>query len=784
MPRVHAQPSTLNSQLLPMTRLIPDWEIRVTNFGLGYILMCLVVAIAATNTGNNGLYLVLAAMLAAMVVSGMLSRRNVRGVACEIEPVGEVVATRPAWLKLKFENRLRAGKAQALFFLHESLPGPLWIDPLAPGEKREIIVEGTFPRRGVFREADAGLLSRFPLGLFRKYRKATLAKEIVVYPLPVSNPVPEIPPEDARGGRSHPRSRGGGSDIRTLREFSPGDDPRDLHWKQSARMRRWIVREREAERDRVLFLAIDNAHAVAGRRRVSRPLRRRRRPLRGTGPPAALAGRRGRLPRPGRQGGGARRTVPTRSDSRSPRAAGAGAARNRRRVPGDEERRPALVRFVTSAPVMPLGLSRAYLLALAPAAIVAPLPLVFTEGASRKAILAYVLGVAFLWWRARFGTPVRLSDAAQNVLGLAYIAWLAYSTATLRMGLLRSVAHLLLFTALAKLASLKRPSEARLALLVIFLLTLASASSSTHVSSFVYFLAMSWLGFRALSRVAVLADFDEAPPERVLTSVPTTGLSLVAIAGGAVAAVPLFFALPRLHGPFVTAPIRVDDAFTKALSADRVDLESFGAAKRSDRVVLRMASTPDITRDAPLRLREAVFTEYQEGSWLRNPRHERRRGAPALVYGTGETTDPRKVDWRVTADLYVYGQGFLFLPYGTDDRAHGAEPRGGGARRRDAGGLARRARPLRRRRAARAACAGPERARSLRRTFRSRSSSTPCASPPASTSRARSTSASRITSPAISSTRSTRPARTAIRSSISSCDPRPATASTSRRRRP
>ena len=85
-----------------MTRLIPDWEIRVTNFGLGYILMCLVVAIAATNTGNNGLYLVLAAMLAAMVVSGMLSRRNVRGVACEIEPVGEIVATRPV------ERRSRA----------------------------------------------------------------------------------------------------------------------------------------------------------------------------------------------------------------------------------------------------------------------------------------------------------------------------------------------------------------------------------------------------------------------------------------------------------------------------------------------------------------------------------------------------------------------------------------------------------------------------------------------------------------------------------------------------
>jgi uncharacterized protein (DUF58 family) len=241
-----------------MTRLIPDWEIRITNFGLGYILICLVLAIAATNTGNNGLYVVLAAMLAAMVVSGILSRRNVRGVDCRIETVGEVVATRPAWLRLTLENRLKTATAQALFFLHESLPGPLWIDPLKPGEKRELVVEGRFPSRGVYRGADAGLLSRFPIGLFRKYRRATLAQEIVVYPLPEASAVPETPSEDARGGRPHPRQRGGGSDIRTLREFVPGDDLRDLHWKQSARMRRWIVREREAERDRVLFLAIDN----------------------------------------------------------------------------------------------------------------------------------------------------------------------------------------------------------------------------------------------------------------------------------------------------------------------------------------------------------------------------------------------------------------------------------------------------------------------------------------------------------------------------------------------
>src|SRR6202162_3029101 len=242
-----------------MTRLIPDWEIRITNFGLGYVLMCLVVAIGATNTGNNGLYLVLAGMLSAMVVSGIVSRRNVRGVECEIEPVGEVVAGRPALLKVRFENRMATATAQALFFLHEGLPGPLWVEPLKPGELREVLVEGVFSRRGVFQDADAGLLSRFPLGLFRKYRHARLAREVVVYPMPEASSVGMVPPEDARGGRPHPRRRGGGSEIRMLRDFVPGDDPRDLHWKQSARMRRWIVREREAERDRVIVLAIENA---------------------------------------------------------------------------------------------------------------------------------------------------------------------------------------------------------------------------------------------------------------------------------------------------------------------------------------------------------------------------------------------------------------------------------------------------------------------------------------------------------------------------------------------
>ncbi|HEX5133874.1 MAG TPA: hypothetical protein VFW81_00640, partial [Thermoanaerobaculia bacterium] len=157
---------------------------------------------------------------------------------------------------------------------------------------------------------------------------------------------------------------------------------------------------------------------------------------------------------------------------------------------------------------MSSDLRRAYLLVLGPPALIAPLPLFWTHGASAIAIALYEAALILLFFRARVGRPVRLSDAVLNTIGLTYLFWLGVETALLRPGLIRSVSHLLLFTAIAKLASLKRPSEARTALLVIFLVVLASVSSSTHVLSLLYCAVMAVLAFRTLARLAVLADFD------------------------------------------------------------------------------------------------------------------------------------------------------------------------------------------------------------------------------------------------------------------------------------
>src|SRR5947209_8171574 len=54
-------------------RLRESFDYEVTRAGVVYVLLTLVIGIAALNTGNNLLYIVVAAMLAAILVSGVVS---------------------------------------------------------------------------------------------------------------------------------------------------------------------------------------------------------------------------------------------------------------------------------------------------------------------------------------------------------------------------------------------------------------------------------------------------------------------------------------------------------------------------------------------------------------------------------------------------------------------------------------------------------------------------------------------------------------------------------------
>ena len=76
-------------------RLRESFDYDVTRAGIVYVLVTLVIAIAALNTGNNLLYIVVAAMLAAILVSGYVSAWVLRYLELDVRLPEHIYAGRP-----------------------------------------------------------------------------------------------------------------------------------------------------------------------------------------------------------------------------------------------------------------------------------------------------------------------------------------------------------------------------------------------------------------------------------------------------------------------------------------------------------------------------------------------------------------------------------------------------------------------------------------------------------------------------------------------------------------
>ena len=85
-------------------RLRQTFHYEITKAGVVYVLVTLVIGIAALNTGNNLLYIVVAAMLAAILVSGVVSALVLRGLELDVQLPEHVFANRPVAGRIVLRN--------------------------------------------------------------------------------------------------------------------------------------------------------------------------------------------------------------------------------------------------------------------------------------------------------------------------------------------------------------------------------------------------------------------------------------------------------------------------------------------------------------------------------------------------------------------------------------------------------------------------------------------------------------------------------------------------------
>ncbi|MEZ4368517.1 MAG: DUF58 domain-containing protein [Kofleriaceae bacterium] len=236
-------------------------RLTFTRDGKIIVVLAVGIGLAAVNTGNNLLYLLLGWSLSFIVASGILSEGSLRRLTVRRRVPGAIHAGVPFAMELSVTNDKPRRATYALEL--EDLVGGRPLDKrcfflkVPPGETQHASYRHTFLRRGRYRLDGVRLATRFPFGLFRKSRDVTLPDELVVYPALV--PVERPPPRAETRGDALTARRGRRGEFFGLREHRHGDDRRDVHWRSSARSGRLLVREYEDELARDVTIALDNA---------------------------------------------------------------------------------------------------------------------------------------------------------------------------------------------------------------------------------------------------------------------------------------------------------------------------------------------------------------------------------------------------------------------------------------------------------------------------------------------------------------------------------------------
>jgi uncharacterized protein (DUF58 family) len=244
----------------------PRRTIWPTRDGWWSLFVVIGVGVAATNTGNNLLYLLVSLLLGLIVVSGMLSELVMRGlVLTGVEPE-EIRAGEPSLFGAYVANRKRRLTSYSItieLLSPRAQPRLLYLPRLGAGAERLVTWEDVLPHRGRHRLAGVRITTRFPFGLFLKSGRPILTSEVVVFPAvrPLSR---ELRRQLGATGHAPARRRGRGTDLYNLRGYRAGDDPRLIHWRSSAKTQTLTVRELEAETTEDTRLILVGAGARQG----------------------------------------------------------------------------------------------------------------------------------------------------------------------------------------------------------------------------------------------------------------------------------------------------------------------------------------------------------------------------------------------------------------------------------------------------------------------------------------------------------------------------------------
>jgi len=268
------------------SRWLLPFSFSITREGGVYLLAVFLLSLAAMNTGNNLLFLILATLLSTIIVSGVVARTSLRSVFVSLQVPENVFEGERISIKVSLKNtkhvfpsfsisvedldaikprfsHLREWLARpqksnvteqvpTSSVLHHSAYFPI----IPPGETRTELVFQSFPRRGPYRLEGFKLSTRFPFGFFQRGERVRAEGEVLVYPSiqEVSSYfhlLPFLP------GRLEGLRIGQGESLYAIRKYQEGESARLVDWKATAKTGELMAREYAREEESKFCLILD-----------------------------------------------------------------------------------------------------------------------------------------------------------------------------------------------------------------------------------------------------------------------------------------------------------------------------------------------------------------------------------------------------------------------------------------------------------------------------------------------------------------------------------------------
>lgn len=280
---------------LDIRRFFPPFSFRITKQGIAFLLGVSLLSLAAVNSGNNMLFLVLATMLSTILVSGIAARASLRSISLSLQVPENVFAGETVSIKISLTNTktilpsfsitvedMASGKRSRVFSLAKRIAArqssktkkiieedavmrhSAYFPSIRPLEMRSELVVQTFPRRGHYRFTGFLISTQFPFGLFRRGERVQAEGETLVYPriqevAAYYHLLPFMP------GKREGVRVGHGESLHSIRDHRNGESARVVDWKATAKTDRLMAKVFAREEESRFCLILDSLlHSSAG----------------------------------------------------------------------------------------------------------------------------------------------------------------------------------------------------------------------------------------------------------------------------------------------------------------------------------------------------------------------------------------------------------------------------------------------------------------------------------------------------------------------------------------